>query len=223
MKVLVIENEQQIADFIKQMLEHENFHVTVCASLGEAVKERDPQTHDVIILDLMLDDGRGEDLVQAIRKKGEKTPILVLSALNQISTKIDLINMGADDYMVKPFDAQELIARLRALHRRHLETTPSPEEEHQGITFHWKEKEVIREGKTIHLTTREMELLHFLLKNAGRTVTNEEILEKVWQSKIGYQSNVVQSTIRRLRKKLDDGFEEALIQNVHGVGYQIKA
>ena len=219
MKILVIEDEKQIADFLLEVLEKEHFVVTVVSNIEEALKQQLPSHHDLIILDLMLPGKGGEVLVQELRKQMRNIPIIVVSALSQIATKIDLMNMGADDYVTKPFDAKELIARINALYRRYLKNKNTDKETYGEITFYWKQNRVEREGKTILLTKKEGELLQFLLENRGLTVRIEDILMRVWQAKVGFTSNVVQSTIRRLRNKIDADFKHKIIRNVHGIGY----
>lgn len=221
MKILVIEDEEKIASFIHQVLEHEGNLVTVCDSVEEASKHEYETTHDLMILDLMLSGKRGEFYVKEIRKKHQNMPILVLSALSRISNKIELLNLGADDYMTKPFDAEELVARVNAMYRRYLQTTRKDEVNYGDFSFSRKQNTVSREGKNIILTKKEGELLEFLLQNQGKTVRTEDIIRKIWGAKITYHSNVVQATIRRLRKKVDSGFAHPLIENRHGIGYSL--
>lgn len=221
MKILVIEDEEKILKFLEHVLTHEGHEVTLCESADDALENDYIVNHDLVILDLMLEGIQGDEFVQKIRKSKSNIPILVLSALGQISTKIDLLKMGVDDYMTKPFDAGELIARLEALYRRYLEIDVKDEEDYGEIKFYRKQNKVVRHGKEILLTNREGDLLAHLLKNEGKTVRTEDILAKVWHAKMGYHSNIVQATIRRLRKKIDEGFKFPLIRNVHGIGYSV--
>lgn len=219
MKILVIEDEEKIASFIQSTLEREGNLVTICDSVEESNKQSHELTHDLIILDLMLPGKRGEFYVKEIRKKRLNIPILVLSALSRISNKIELLNLGADDYMTKPFDAEELVARINAMYRRYLQTERKDQMSYGDFAFFRKQNKVKREGKDIILTKKEGELLEFLLQNEGKTVRTEDIIRKIWGAKITYHSNVVQATIRRLRKKIDDGFSHKVIENRHGIGY----
>lgn len=221
MNVLLIEDEHKIASFIEQILESEQMSVTTCDSVEDAVSHGYPDRHDVIILDLMLRGKPGEYLVGSLRKSRNNIPILVLSALGQISKKIELLNLGADDYLTKPFDAEELIARVHALYRRYLETKQDLEMKLGDLIFYRKQNRVMRGGKEIFLTQKEGDVLDLLIRHQGKAVRTEDILMKVWQAKQGYHSNIVQATIRRLRKKIDDGFDYKLIRNIHGVGYMI--
>lgn len=219
MKILLIEDEEKIAKFIRSVLESEKNLVTVCDSIEEASKRGYEITHDLIILDLMLAGKRGEFYVKDIRKKRLNVPILVLSALGRISNKIELLNLGADDYMTKPFDADELIARVNAVYRRYLAMERKDHMKFGNFEFYRKQNKIKREGKEIVLTKKEGELLELLLQNKGKTVRMEDIVRKIWGSKITYHSNVVQATVRRLRGKVDMGFETKLIENRHGIGY----
>jgi|WetSurMetagenome_2_1015567.scaffolds.fasta_scaffold41076_2 DNA-binding response OmpR family regulator len=219
MKILIVEDEEKIANFISTVLENEGNQITICASCEQVLKHGHEYSHDLIILDLMLPGKRGEYLLQNIRKKKINAPVLVLSALSRISNKIELFNLGADDYMTKPFDALELIARVNALYRRYLQMERKDHLKVGPIVFQRKQNKIIREGKEIQLTKKEGELFEFLLQNRDKTVRTEDIIRKIWGSKVDNHSNVVQATIRRLRKKVDDNFESKLIRSCHGIGY----
>lgn len=221
MKILVIEDEEKIASFIQTVLKNEGNFVTVCDSIEKAAEHQYEGTHDLIVLDLMLRGKRGEFYVKEIRKKRLNIPILVLSALSRIEDKIELLNIGADDYMTKPFDAQELIARVNAMYRRYLQSERKDQLNYGDFSFYQKQNKVKREGKEIILTKKEGELLEFLLQNKGKTVRTEDIIRKIWGAKPTYHSNIVQATIRRLRKKMDTGFSHKLIENRHGIGYSL--
>lgn len=222
MNVLVIEDQKELSSFLQIALEKEGMKVTVCESIEEVMENEYENSHDIIVLDLMLKGKRGEDLIVHLRnKKKSNIPILVLSALGQINTKIEAINKGADDYLTKPFHAQELVARLKALYRRYLETGFQDVESFGEFTFYRKQNIVKRGEKDISLTKKEGELLELLIRNRGKTVPLDDILKKVWKAKAGYHSNIVQATVRRLRKKIDFGFEHKLIHNRHGIGYAL--
>lgn len=219
MRILVVEDEEKIALFIKEVLEAEGNVVTMCDSVEEVLKLGYEMTSDMIILDLNLIGKSGEFLVKEIRKKRLNVHILILSALNRISNKIELLNLGADDYMTKPFDAKELIARVNSLYRRYLQMENKDQINVGNLIFYRKQNKISRDGKNITLTKKEGELFEFLLQNQGKTVQTEDIIRKIWGSKVTYHSNVVQATIRRLRIKVDKGFKNKLIENHHGIGY----
>ncbi|HLG25782.1 MAG TPA: response regulator transcription factor [Candidatus Gracilibacteria bacterium] len=221
MNILLVEDEEKIAAFIKQILEGENFHVTVCESVEDVLEKGHEDQHDLVILDLMFGGKPGEYLLQQMRKARSNIPVLVLSALGQISKKIEMLNLGADDYLTKPFDAQELIARINALYRRYLESEPADQKKYGDLIFARKQNKIMRGKKEEFLTKKEGDVLDMLIQHRGHAVRTEDILLKVWQAKRGYHSNIVQATIRRLRKKIDSGFTHKLIRNIHGIGYMI--
>lgn len=219
MDILLVEDNQETAQYLETELDKEGHHVTSCASVDDVLENGLEMNHDLIILDLLLDNERGDRLVKHLRKAKVDVPILVLSSLVQSSTKVDLFNLGVDDYVTKPFNMQELAARIKALYRRYLETQNDDEESYGEITFYWKQNKVVRGKKEIRLTNKEGDLLKLLLRNSGKTVRSEDILQKVWHITRGHHSNILQSMVRRLRKKLDSDFDHKLIRSVHGIGY----
>jgi DNA-binding response OmpR family regulator len=223
MKILVVEDEEKISGFIKEVLETESNKVIVCKSLDEVMAHHYYKMVDLIILDLMLEGrGNGLELVKYLKKEKIQLPVIVLTALQQISTKIDLLNAGADDYLTKPFDAGELLARIKSVYRRYLDAHIDDKVDIADLVFQRRENVAVRGGKKILLTPKEGELLMFLTQNVGKVVRNEDILKKVWDTRMGFHSNIVQATIRRLRKKIDEGHEKKLIRNVHGIGYTLE-
>jgi len=221
MKILLIEDDKNLAHLIGKVLKQYAYEVTICHSAKEALKNGLEFNHDLIILDLLFPDEKGEEFVIELRKKKINIPILVLSALSEVDSKIDLLKLGADDYMTKPFSSQELLARIEALERRCLNMTFNDRECYGDITFDWKQNKVHREGKKIPITKKEGQLLRLLVASKGETVRMEDILKKVWRVESGSHSNVIHATIRRLRKRIDHKCSYKLIRNVHGIGYCI--
>lgn len=220
MRVLVVEDELKIAEFIRSVLETDGNQVTLATSVEEVLDHNYEHSHDLLILDLMLAGKQGGlDLVKKLKKERVKVPIIVLTALNQIGTKVDLFNAGVDDYITKPFDALELMARVKSVYRRYLDGRIENEIEVGDFVFQRKENLVLRNGEKIPLTVKEGELLLFLVENAGKVVRSEDILKRIWNTRVGFHSNILQATIRRLRKKLDAKSLQKYIKNVHGVGY----
>ena len=220
MRVLVVEDELKIAEFIRSVLESDGNQVTLCMSAEEVLDHSYEHSHDLLILDLMLAGKQGGlDLVKKLKKERVKVPIIVLTALNQISTKVDLFNAGVDDYITKPFDALELMARVKSVYRRYLDGRIENEIEVGDFVFQRKENLVLRNGEKIPLTVKEGELLLYLVENAGKVVRSEDILKRIWNTRVGFHSNILQATIRRLRKKLDANSLQKYIKNVHGIGY----
>jgi len=222
MRILVIEDEEKLSSFLKIVLESEKNLVTVVDSIEEVFKNGYELSHDLIILDLMLAGKPGDELMAELKKRNVEVPVMVLSALNQIAKKVELLNLGADDYMTKPFDSQELLARIQSIHRRTIDIKKQDFIEVGNMSFYRKQNKVIREGKEIFLTPKESELLLFLIQKQGQLVKSEDILNKVWNKKAGFHSNILQATVKRLRQKIDQNFEERYISNVHGVGYLFK-
>lgn len=219
MNILLVEDEKQIASFIVDTLEAENHKVTTCESVEEVLKENYEKSHDLVILDLMLAGKTGEYLVRHVKKQKNTIPILVLSALSQISKKVELLNLGVDDYMTKPFDAEELIARINALYRRYIQTKQNEENSIGDLTFFRKQNRVKYREKEIFLTKKEGEVLDMLMHHNKKILRAEDLLMKVWQTKKGYHSNILQATIRRLRQKLTTISSKNYIKTVHGIGY----
>lgn len=221
MNILLVEDDQKIASFIRHVLESEKYSVTVCDSVESAIDDGFHEQNDLIILDLMLGGKPGEYLIEYVRKNRSTVPILVLSALSQISKKVAMLNLGADDYLTKPFDAQELIARVNALYRRYLDSERDENFVCGDLVFYRRQNKIERAGNEAYLTKKEGDVLDLLMQQKGKAVRGEDILMKVWQAKQGYHSNIVQATIRRLRKKIDSGHAYKLIRNIHGIGYMM--
>lgn len=222
MDILIIEDDKTLAEHLASELKNHNHNSTISNSVRDAIDKNLANSHDIVILDLILEDEHGEDFVRYIKKENIKIPIIVLSSLANTINKVELLKAGADDYMTKPFDIHELLARLETLHKRYLEFSNNKQVKYDGVTFIWDENKVIREGKDIFLTNKECKLLKFLVLNKGKVVKSEDILKHVWNVGPGYHSNILQSLIRHIRKRLDDGFEHKLIKNIHGVGYMIE-
>ncbi len=221
MKVLIIEDEEQLSQLVKQVVEKEGNVVTCVDSIEEALQKNYQYTHDIVILDLMLVGKRGEYFVQEVRKNRLSIPILVMSALQTTSSKIELLNIGADDYLTKPFDSNELIARLNSLYRRSLNISQKEEMAFEKLTYLTGSNRVKIGDQEIKLTKKEGELLEILISNHGKTVRAEDLIRKLWGSKVSYHSNVLQACVRRLRKKIESGERPELIINHHGIGYSI--
>jgi len=222
MEILIIEDDATLSTHLASELKKHGHNTTVIDTASEAIKSNLANNHDIVVLDLLLKDEHGEDFVRYVRKENIKIPIIVLSSLAHVTSKVELLKAGVDDYMTKPFDIKELLARLEALHRRFLEISSNLKEKYDDVTFLWDENKVVREGKEIFLTKKECKLLKFLVINKSKVVKSEDILNHVWNVGQGYHSNILQSLIRHLRKRLDDDFDFKLIKNIHGVGYMIE-
>jgi DNA-binding response OmpR family regulator len=219
MRVLVVEDERKLGQFIRNGLEEAAYVVTLvgdCSSAREAFAESE---YDLVILDLGLPDGSGLDLLREWRGNKNAVQILVLSARGSVEDRIKGLNLGADDYLGKPFSFDELIARVRSLTRRQgrQRTTVL---QHGPIRMDLVNREVTVDGNQVYLTQREYALLEILLQNNGRVLTRTQIAEKIWDCHFDMETNLIDVYVRRLRAKL--GSEaSALITTVRGVGYSV--
>ncbi len=223
MKVLVVEDDAETASYVREGLERSG-HCSDCARTGpEALHLAIESAYDVLIVDRMLPGLDGVGLVKALRGAGMTTPVLFLTALDSIADRVQGLDSGGDDYLVKPFAFSELLARLRALQRR--QTGPADD----GVltvgdlvlnTRTWR---VTRRDRRIDLNPREWRLLEYLMRHAGEVVTRTMLLEKVWDFHFDPRTSVVETHISRLRAKIDRPFETALLKTIRGVGYTIDA
>ena len=221
MRVLVVEDEKKTASFIRKALQAESFAVDVCHDGAEALLLAANAPFDAIVLDIMLPGRDGLSVLKQLRAQKNQTPVLLLSARGQVDERVEGLNAGADDYLPKPFALAELIARVRSLGRRAGE--PKSITLRAGdLTLDTVTRQAQRGGKSFELTTREYRLLEFLMRTPGRICGRMAILEKVWDYDFDPGTNLVDVYIKRLREKIDEGFEPKLLHTVRGVGYVIK-
>lgn len=220
MKILIIEDDKKVGAFLVRELEAVAYSTTWAQSCSAATTTLSDSPHDAIILDIGLPDGDGLTLLRQWRSLGFNEPVLILSARDAVQDRVDGLNLGADDYLAKPFSFEELLARLRSLFRRQggQKTTVF---EHRGIKFDLITRKVQRNGVTVEMTTREYALLELLMQNQGRVVTRSMIAEKIWDAQSDLTDNVIDVYMRRLRKKLDLDPERPLFKTVRGIGYQM--
>ena len=221
MRVLLIEDHKPLLRALRQGLEEEGFAVDVAADGEEGDFKARTAEYDVIILDLMLPKVDGLSLLQKWRRDGIKTHVLVLTARGSIDDKVKGLDLGADDYLTKPFELNELIARIRALIRRRHEVKDPVLRVHD-LEIDTAARTIKRGGKTIHLTPREFALLEFLAFHRGKVVSRSMIWEHLYDEQDENTSNVVDVYIRYLRNKIDKGFEPALILTRWGEGYLLR-
>jgi heavy metal response regulator len=222
MRILVVEDERRIASFIKQGLEEERYAVDVVYDGEEALDWADAADYDLIVLDVLIPKKDGIQVCRELRTQGNKVPILMLTARDAIEDRVRGLDSGADDYLVKPFAFQELLARIRALLRRSGEVK-IPRLQVGDLVLDTIAHRATRSGRVIELTAREYALLEFLMRHPGQVLSRTQIAEHVWNYDFFSTSNVVDVYIRYLRRKVDKGFEIKLIQTVRGVGYKIEA
>lgn len=223
MKVLVVEDEPKLASFIKRGLEEQSWEVEVAfdGRMGKTLAMAN--TYDVLVLDVNLPVINGFDLAQLLRKEGITTPILMLTALGTVEDKLQGFDAGADDYLVKPFEFREFIARIKVLTRRGTKSDgPAHLLKVADLELNLDEKVARRGGKHIDLTAKEFALLEYLMRNRNRVVSRVDIAEKVWDIHFDTGTNVIDVYINFLRKKVDKDFPAKLIHTVVGMGYIFK-
>ncbi|HTI97625.1 MAG TPA: response regulator transcription factor [Dongiaceae bacterium] len=221
MRVLVVEDEKKTASFIRQALQAEGFAVDVCGNGDEALAAALITPFDALVLDIMLPGRDGLSVLKQLRLRNNPTPVLLLSARGEVNERIEGLNAGADDYLPKPFVIAELVARIRALSRRSGESK-STELHVADLALDTVTRRAQRGGKTFELTAREFRLLEFLMRSAGDICGRMSIIEKVWDYDFDPGTNLVDVYIKRLREKIDDGFEPKLLHTVRGIGYVLK-
>lgn len=221
MRVLVVEDEKKTASFIRKALQAEGFAVDVCHNGDDALAAAVSTPFDGIVLDVMLPGRDGLSVLRQLRGRNNATPVLLLSARGEVNERVEGLNSGADDYLPKPFELVELIARVRALTRRGGENK-SPVLRVADLTLDTVTHQAQRCGIGIELTAREYRLLEFLMRSAGRLCGRMMILEKVWDYDFDPGTNLVDVYIKRLREKIDAGFEPKLLHTVRGIGYVMK-
>jgi DNA-binding response OmpR family regulator len=222
MRVLVVEDEQKIAQFLKKGLSEKGYAVETVGDADSALERVSSSSFDLLILDLLLPGSRdGLELCREMRSRGIRSKILMLTARDTVENKIEGLDAGADDYLVKPFSFRELLARLRALSRRTEVAEPGPVVS-GDLRYDPESREVVREGETVRLTAREGALFELLLRRRGRVVSRSEIQARIWEDSYDLSTNIIDVYINSLRKKLDSGPREKLIQTVRGVGYRIR-
>jgi DNA-binding response OmpR family regulator len=222
MSILVVEDELRVRAFITRGLTEEGFRIRECVDGTQAQELLRHEHFDLILLDWMLPGLPGLDLLQALRGRRDTTPILMLTARDAIADRIAALNAGADDYLVKPFAFEELLARIRAILRR-VSNRASPLLSYADLTMDPVTRKVERAGVAISLTAREYALLQFLLEHAGEVVSRTRIVQAVWDHDFETFSNVVEVYIRYLRAKVDEPFGVKLIHTVRGVGYVLRS
>ena len=221
MRLLIAEDDRLTADTLAKRLREEHYAVDVCYNGLEAWDYLCSAEYDVAVLDIMMPGMDGLTLVERMRKKGISVPVLLLTARDAISDRVEGLNAGADDYLVKPFAFDELSARLRVLTRRR---TPQLTNRFtlDDLVVDADSRTVTRGGGNIVLTSREFALLEYMIRNQGRVLSRDQIIEHVWSYDYEGASNMIDVYIRNLRRKIDQGFEKKLIHTVRYAGYVLR-
>jgi len=221
-RALVVDDERLLTDLVSRALEYEGWLVDVAHEGREAIRRHRDNPPDVVVLDIMLPDVDGLQVLQSMQGSGRPTPTLFLTARDSVHDRVVGLTAGGDDYMTKPFSLEELVARLRGLLRRANTETGAIECLTVGdLELNESSRMVLRGGNPIQLTTTEFDLLRYLMNQAGRTVSRAQILDRVWNYNFAGRSNIVDLYVSYLRKKIDSD-NEPMIHTVRGVGYILR-
>ncbi|MEM9004264.1 MAG: response regulator transcription factor [Cyanobacteria bacterium P01_F01_bin.86] len=221
MHVLFVEDEPKIASFVQVGLKEQGFVVDYCDNGDQAYQKATDQEYDVMVLDIMVPGKDGLAILKHLRRLGRNTPVILLTARNELDDRLEGLNLGADDYITKPFFVEELVARMHAVVRRSLGDRQNLLTV-AGLKLDRLTREVSCHEQTVELTTREFNLLEYLMRSPGRVFTRTQILEHVWGYDFNPNTNVVDVCIQRLRRKIDQPDTPSWIENIRGVGYRFR-
>jgi heavy metal response regulator len=221
MRFLVVEDDRKLGAVLRQGLKEHGFGADLYREGAAALEAAAATEYDAVLLDVMLPGRDGFDVLRELRRRGSRVPVLMLTARSAVEDRIHGLDLGADDYLPKPFDFDELLARLRAITRRPA-TEPQTKLQIADLVLDPARHTVVRGGKALDLTAREFALLEFLLRRQGLVVTRGMILERVWDMDYDGGSNIVEVYINYLRRKVDQDFDPKLIQTIRGSGYVLR-
>lgn len=223
MKILVIEDELEIANFLMRGLKYERYQVELVTDGKEGLDRILNEYFDMVILDLLLPSMGGEEVLKQVRAHRITTPIIILTAIEDVENKTKLLNAGADDYLAKPFSFVELAARIKSVLRRtHSQSQPSEELKVGDLKLIPSMRRVMRGNKIIKLRLKEYSLLEYLMAHTNEVISRSRLMEKVWDYNADLFSNTVDSHISLLRRKINKDFKNKLIETIHGVGYILR-
>ena len=222
MRILIVEDEKKVALFLKKGLQAEAFSIDIAADGVEALSMVRQDVYDAVILDIMLPKKDGIQVLKEMRASQLDTPVLMLTSKADVEDRVQGLNLGADDYLAKPFAFSEVLARIRAIVRRKGAETQSSVLEIGDLRMDLLAREVQRNGQPIELTNKEFELLEYLLRNRRRVLSRIILMEHIWDMHFDSETNIVDVVVNRLRRKIDDPFPAKLIHTVRGVGYTLR-
>ncbi|MEI6045271.1 MAG: two-component system response regulator RppA [Chloroflexota bacterium] len=224
MNILVVEDEVKLTKLIKRVLEEERYQVDIANDGDRGLEMALVGSYDLIVLDLMLPGISGLEICRSLRQEQSVVPVLMLTARDAVNDRVAGLDAGADDYLVKPFAFEELLARVRALLRRRIqpENLASQTLKYEDLELDLVRHEVMRAGQRVELTAKEFALLEYLMRNAGQVLTRDQIINHVWEYDFDASSNVVDIYIHYLRSKIDEKASRKLIRTVRGVGYSLR-
>ena len=223
LNLLYVEDDTRLAEEVARLLTAEGNRLSWTASGEEGLRRAAAESFDVVILDRMLPDLSGVEIVRRLRAAGVAAPMLMLSALGRAENRVEGLDAGVDDYMAKPFEPAELVARVKALHRRAVGQSHSAVILFGDLECHVKARTVHRRGKHIPLSPKEFALFRYFIENAGEVVTREMLLRNVWNLSFDPQTNVIDVNVGRLRRKLEEGFDAPVLETIWGTGYRLVA
>ena len=223
MRILYIEDDTRQAEDVAAMLARAGFAMDRAIDGASGLKALAGAEYDVVMLDRMLPDMTGIDIVSKMRAAGFDLPVLMVSALGRTENRVEGLDAGVDDYLAKPFAAEELVARLRALNRRATGEGNSAIILFGDMECHVKARAAYRQGKHVPLSPKEFELFRYFMQNGGETVTRVMLLKDVWNLDFDPQTNVVDVNVGRLRRKLEQDFDEGVLETIWGSGYRLRA
>ena len=222
-RILIVEDEEKLSRVIQLELQYENYETEIASNGKDALRCIEEQTWDLVLLDIMIPELSGLEVLRRVRRKDKATPIILLTARDEVHDKVSGLDLGANDYVTKPFQIEELLARIRVHLRNNTSQVTQTEKIEVGeLSVAIETRQVLRQNVAIDLTPREFDLLVYLMKNKNIVLTREQIMEQVWGYDYFGDTNVVDVYIRYLRQKVDKSFDIPYIQTVRGVGYTMK-
>lgn len=221
MKILVAEDESKLAGFMQKGLQQAGYATERCGNGSQALEKAASENFDLILLDLMLPGTNGFEVLKNLRAFKINTPVIIVSALSDTKQVVEGLDLGAVDYIKKPFEWDELLARVRIVQRKMFNATSS-KIIIDDLMIDLMSRKVMRDEKEINLTSKEFVLLEYLARNSNRVLNKNQILEHVWEMDFDPESNIVEVYMYQLRKKIDKGFERQMIETIVGAGYKLK-